>query len=304
MAQRIRSVITARCGVCCLPREAKSASGVGGNSGFTLIELLVVIAIIAVLAALLLSVLSRAKDKARSAQCLSNQRQINLSYALVRDLGQGRLDGREVWDWEVQEIGLPQRGVWICPNAPVVKDRAALVANNGKTILGTVRSAWSQYYWYGWIGAVADDWGSPEFRASSYTLKGWLFFGARGSVLAGAPLPGFFLNEVQVQQPSRTPVVAEGSLDMDTPSPDDWPSKDLVSPVMGMTGGSQMTYVLVPRHGSRPNPFPAGWPTNRPLPGAENVAFFDGHVELVKLDDLWQLYWAADWQPPAKRSGL
>ena len=40
------------------------------------------------------------------------------------------------------------------------------------------------------------------------------------------------------------------------------------------------------------------------LPGAINAAFFDGHVELVKLDDLWQLYWHKNYQPPAKRPGL
>jgi hypothetical protein len=34
-----------------------------------------------------------------------------------------------------------------------------------------------------------------------------------------------------------------------------------------------------------------------------NVAFFDGHGELVKLDRLWQLYWHVDYQPPAKRPG-
>jgi hypothetical protein len=40
------------------------------------------------------------------------------------------------------------------------------------------------------------------------------------------------------------------------------------------------------------------------LPGAENIAFYDGHAQSVKLDNLWQLYWSADWQPPAKRPGL
>ena len=36
------------------------------------------------------------------------------------------------------------------------------------------------------------------------------------------------------------------------------------------------------------------WPADQPLPGAVNVAFFDGHGELVKLARLWQLYWHVD----------
>lgn len=49
------------------------------RDGFTLIELLVVIAIIAILAAILFPVFARAKEKAKQATCLSNEKQILLS---------------------------------------------------------------------------------------------------------------------------------------------------------------------------------------------------------------------------------
>jgi prepilin-type N-terminal cleavage/methylation domain-containing protein len=50
-------------------------------SAFTLIELLVVISIIALLIAILLPALQHARAAARSAACLSNQRQIGISFA-------------------------------------------------------------------------------------------------------------------------------------------------------------------------------------------------------------------------------
>jgi len=74
---------------------------VSRRKGFTLIELLVVIAIIAILAAILFPVFAQARAKARGISCLSNCKQLGLSYAMyVQDFDETSPNGRGGgWEW-------------------------------------------------------------------------------------------------------------------------------------------------------------------------------------------------------------
>ena len=72
--------------------------------GFTLIELLVVIAIIAILAAILFPVFAKAREKARSASCESNLKQISLAVLMYAQ----DYDEKFPRDWFVQCVTGPR----------------------------------------------------------------------------------------------------------------------------------------------------------------------------------------------------
>jgi prepilin-type N-terminal cleavage/methylation domain-containing protein/prepilin-type processing-associated H-X9-DG protein len=67
------------------------------RSGFTLIELLVVIAVIAILAALLMPAIQSAKQRARTAYCANNLRQLLLAYEEYRTANDGWAPYSERW---------------------------------------------------------------------------------------------------------------------------------------------------------------------------------------------------------------
>ncbi|MBQ7395157.1 MAG: prepilin-type N-terminal cleavage/methylation domain-containing protein [Lentisphaeria bacterium] len=106
---------------------------------FTLIELLVVIAIIAILAAILMPALSSARERGKTAKCLSNQKSIHALFALYTDMNNGFPDTTHYqpykpWSYLISggSHQIVKSGFWSCPNAGMeldTKDGTALMSS-------------------------------------------------------------------------------------------------------------------------------------------------------------------------------
>jgi prepilin-type processing-associated H-X9-DG protein len=172
---------------------------------------------------------------------------------------------------------------------------------------GAVNAAWVlerpfwSYAWWPRYDTPPDD--RPQRRAGNYAPNSWLANGELwGWQLRERPKEGFRV-ETEIHDPSGTPVFADGTHDWGWaphgPRATDLPAIDLVSGAYGHPLG--MAAFTLPRHGSRPSKISTNHPPGLRYPGAINVALYDGHVEPIKLDRLWQLYWHKDYQPPVKR---
>jgi len=80
------------------------------QKGFTLIELLVVIAIIAILLAILMPALSRVKEQGKRAACLSNLKQLQLSWSMYADENDDKVVNGEAYGGGDGTAPIPSSG--------------------------------------------------------------------------------------------------------------------------------------------------------------------------------------------------
>ena len=232
--------------------------------GFTLVELLVVIAIVGILANLLLPGVGRAKQRARSIECQSNLRQLQLAWGMYAGDHHGLIvpneEGRPFGFWE----GVRQS--WVLGNAQQDND-----SNNIE------RGSLFPYLDSAGVYHCPTDHSKVKLqpertRFRSYSLNGELNYWIIADQMYGLPIIQSFHKEGDLKRPAAT----YGFLDVNAETIDSG-SFGLPGPAARTEEELKRNLIQLDRN---------RWlhlPGERHMGGA-NLSFLDGHVEFHKWE--------------------
>jgi len=247
---------------------------------FTLIELLVVIAIIALLLSIILPSLSKAKEYAKKTICISNLKQLNLSFSMYAQENNDKFC-RGAFDWSA---GSSEDVFWVTSLAPYYGSYLdALVCPATKRVedeslrAGRHDAAWKYYEDLNFNGQQMRVYGS-------YGLNSWIGCPDDSSVQEGK----IYRKRSAVRSPSQVPLMLDAFYWQTGPEPHHGPWLDGEPWPTDGTNGGQMANFTLNRHGGK----------------TTGLLFVDGSAGQKEIKKLWSYKWhkqfdtAGPWTQP------